>query len=96
MARRKYAHECKLETENMMKGRGVSLAQAARDLDIRHTVLRRWLKEFGANPRQTFPGLGQTRPEQQEIDRLRKEVESLKVERDILKKAATYFAKDVT
>ena len=48
MERRKYTREFKLETVNMMKGRGVSLAQAARDLDIRHTVLRRWVKEFGA------------------------------------------------
>ena len=50
MERRKYTREFKLETVNTMKGRGVSLAQAARDLDIRHTVLRRWVKEFGAHP----------------------------------------------
>ena len=85
MERRKYTREFKLETVNMMKGRGVSLAQAARDLDIRHTVLRRWVKEFGADPQHAFPGLGQMKPEQQEIDRLRKEVVRLKAERDILK-----------
>ena len=96
MERRKYAREFKLETENMMKGRGVSPAQPARDLDNRHTVLRRWFKEFEANPQHAFPGLGQIKPEQQEIDRLRKEVVRLKAERDILKKAAAYFAKDVT
>ena len=88
MERRKYTREFKLETVNMMKGRGVSLAQAARDLDIKHTVLRRWVKEFGADPQHAFPGLGQMKPEQQEIDRLRKEVMRLKAERDILKKAA--------
>src|SRR5947208_1604301 len=43
-----------------------------------------------------FPGLGQMKPEQPEIDRLRKEVAKLKAERDILKKAAAYFAKEVT
>ena len=88
MERRKYTREFKLETVNMMKGRGVSLAQAARDLDIRHTVLRRWVKEFGADPQHAFPGVGQMKPEQLEIDRLRKEVARLKAERDILKKAA--------
>ena len=97
MERRAYTREFKLETVNMLKARGVSLAQAARDLDIRHTVLRRWLKEFGADPQYTFPGLGQMKPEQQELERLRKEVVRLKAERDILKKgelANAYFAKD--
>jgi transposase len=95
MERRKYTREFKVETVNMMKSRGVSLAQAARDLDIRHTVLRRWVKEFDADPQNAFPGLGQMKPEQQEIDRLRKEVVRLKAERDILKKAAAYFAREV-
>ena len=97
MERRTYTREFKLETVNMLKARGVSLAQAARDLDIRHTVLRRWLKEFGADPQHAFPGLGQMKPEQQELERLRKEVVRLKAERDILKKgelANAYFAKD--
>ena len=88
MERRKYTREFKLETVNMMKGRGVSLAQTARDLDIRHTVLRRWVKEFGADPQHAFSGLGQMKPEQQELERLRKEVVRLKAERYILKKAA--------
>lgn len=59
-------------------------------------ILRRWVKEFGSDPKQAFPGLGQMKPEQLEIDRLRKEVAKLKAERDILKKAAAYFAKEVT
>jgi transposase len=95
MERRKYTREFQLETVNMMKGRGVSLAQAARDLDISHMVLRRWVKEFGADPQHAFPGLGQMKPEQLELDRLRKEIVRLKAERDILKKAAAYFAREV-
>jgi transposase len=59
-------------------------------------MLRRWVKEFGSGPKQAFPGLGQMKPEPLEIDRLRKEVAKLKAERDILKKAAAYFAKEVT
>jgi transposase len=54
------------------------------------------VKEFGADPVQAFPGHGQMKPEQQEIERLRREVAKLKAERDILKKAAAFFAKEAT
>jgi transposase len=57
-------------------------------------VLRKWVKEHGADPKQAFPGYGQMKPEQLEIERLRREVAKLKAERDILKEAAAYFAKD--
>jgi transposase len=43
------------------------------------------VKEFGSDPVQAFPGHGQMKPEQQEIERLRREVNKLKAERDILK-----------
>ncbi len=94
MERRKYSREFKLEAVNLVRDRGVSIVQAARDLDINHNMLRRWLKELDADPQHAFPGLGQMKPEQLEIDRLRKEVIRLKAERDILKKAAAYFARD--
>ena len=94
MERKKYSREFKLESVNLVKGRGVSIVQAARDLDLNQNVLRRWIKELGADPAHAFPGLGLMKPEQLEIDRLRKEVTRLKAERDILKKAAAYFARD--
>ena len=96
MERRKFSREFKLEAVSLVRERGVSYAQAARDLDINVNMLRRWVKEFGSDPKRAFPGLGQMKPEQLEIDRLRKEVAKLKAERDILKKAAAYFAKEVT
>jgi transposase len=92
--RRKYSREFKLEAVNLVRDRGVSIVHAARDLDLNHNVLRRWLKELDADPKHAFPGLGQMKPEQLEIDRLRKEVTRLKAERDILKKAAAYFTRD--
>ena len=95
MQRMKFSREFKLEAVNLVRERGVSIAQAARDLEINHNMLRRWVKEFGADPAHAFPGLGQMKPEQLEIDRLRKEVAKLRAERDILKKAAAYFAKEV-
>jgi transposase len=57
-------------------------------------MLHRWVKQAAADPQHSFPGQGQMKPEQIEIDRLRKEVARLKAERDILKKAAAYFARD--
>lgn len=52
------------------------------------------MKDFACDPEHGFPGHGQMKPEQAEIARLRREVVELKAERDILKKAAAYFAKD--
>ena len=96
MQRRKFGREFKLEAVKLVRERGVSVAQAARDLDVHVNVLRKWVKDFVADPVQAFPGQGQMKPEQLEIERLRREVTKLKAERDILKKAAAYFAKEST
>ena len=92
--RRQFSREFKLEAVRLVKERGVSVAQAARDLELHQTVLRSWMRELAADPQQAFPGKGVMKPEQAELDRLRKEVAKLKMERDILKKAAAYFAKE--
>ena len=96
MGRRRFNREFKVEAVRLVKDRGVSVAQAARDLDVHENVLRKWVKEFGVDPAHAFPGHRQMKPEQQEIERLRREVAKLKAERDILKKAAAYFAKEST
>ena len=95
MERRKFSREFKLEAVKLVVERGVGFAQAARDLDLHVNVLRKWVREQVADPHQAFPGKGQMKPEQLEIDRLRKEVARLRAERDILKKAAAYFARDL-
>ena len=92
--RRQFSREFKVEAVKLVAERGVSISQAARDLDLGETVLRRWVRELTADPQQAFPGNGVMKPEQAEIERLRKEVSKLKMERDILKKAAAYFAKE--
>ena len=94
MERRRFGREFKLEAVRLVRERGVSVAQAARDLDLHENLLRRWVKDFAADPQQAFPGQGQMKPEQLEIERLRREVHKLKTERDILKKAAAYFARE--
>jgi len=94
MERRKFTREFKLEAVRLIRDRGVSVAQASRDLGVHGTVLRAWVKAFADDPAQAFPGHGQMKPEQGEIARLKREVTKLKAERDILKKAAAYFAKE--
>jgi transposase len=96
MGRRRFDRAFKLEAVKLVRERGVSAAQAARDLDVHENVLRKWVKEFSADPQHAFPGQGQMKPEQQEIERLRREVIRLKAERDILKKATAFFAKEST
>ena len=94
MERRKYTREFKLEAVKLIRERGVTVAQASRDLGVHGTVLRNWVKAFADDPEHVFPGHGQMKPEQLEIAQLRREVIKLKAERDILKKAAAYFAKE--
>jgi transposase len=92
--RRRHGREFKLEAVRLVRDRGVTVGQAARDLDIHPNLLRSWMKAFEADPQEAFPGQGRMKPEQAEIERLRREVQKLKAERDILKKAAAYFAKE--
>ena len=96
MERRKFTREFKLEAVRLIRDRGVSYAQASQDLGVHASQLRDWVKAFAADPQFAFPGEGQMKPEQLEIERLRREVQKLKAERDILKKAAAYFAKEST
>ena len=94
MERRRFGREFKLEAVKLVRERGVTVAQAARDLDLHENLLRKWVKDFAADPQHAFPGQGQMKPEPLEIERLRREVQKLKAERDILKKAAAYFARE--
>ena len=92
--RLKFSRERKLEAVRLVSERGVAMAQAALDLGLHVNVLRKWLREQSADPQQAFPAHGQMKPKQLEIEKLRREVTKLKAERDILKKAAAYFARD--
>jgi transposase-like protein len=76
MERRRFTREFKVEAVKLVRERGVAVRQAARDLNVHENVLRKWVKEFGADPQQAFPGHGQMKPEQLG-----------KAERDILKKS---------
>ena len=96
MARRSFTREFKLESVRLVSERGLSVSQAARDLGIHENVLRKWVRQYREDPAHAFPGAGQMKPEQAEVAQLKNEIRKLKAERDILKKAAAYFAKDST
>jgi transposase len=94
VTRRRFSREFKLEAVRLVKERGVAIAQAARDLDVHENVLRKWVRELAAAAQTGVVGSGVMKSEQSELVRLRKENAKLRMERDILKKAAAYFAKE--
>lgn len=71
MQRRRFATEFKTEAVRLVSERGMSVAQAARDLDVHDNVLRKQVKDYVADPAQAFPVNEQMKPE---IERLRREV----------------------
>ena len=84
ITRRKFSREFKIEAVRLVTDRGVAVAQAARDLDVAESVLRRWMRELATAPVAACPGNGQMRADQAEIAALKKEVARLRAERDIL------------
>jgi transposase len=96
MGRRLFTREFKLESVKLVKERGISIAQAARDLGIGQNILGRWVREASADPKQAFPGRGQMKPDDAEVARLKRELAKTKAERDILKKTIGFFVKEPT
>jgi len=94
MGRRTFNPEFKLEAIKLVRERGVAVRQAAKDLGLHENVLRRWIHDYTQSGVQAFPGRGKQRPDDAEISRLRRELAKTKAERDILKKAIAYFAKE--
>jgi len=92
--RKRYTKEFKLDAIRLVTERGYSGAEAARNLGINANMLRRWVREYGSDESQAFRGNGKLTPEQAELRRLRAENRQLKLEREILKKAAAFFAKE--
>ncbi len=93
-ARRRYTREYKVEAVRLVTDRHVSMSQASRDLGVHLNTLRKWVREFREDPAHAFPGEGTQRPDAAELTRLRREVAKLRQERDVLKKAAAFFAKE--
>lgn len=91
--RRKFTKEFKEEAVKLVLEEGYRISEAARNLDIHENLLRRWKREFeGVDKEEPTPGSPAAM--QAELNRLRKENKRLKMEREILKKAAAFFAKE--
>ncbi|CAM2194952.1 transposase [Paraburkholderia kururiensis] len=75
--RRQFSREFKIEAVKLVTERGVSVSQAARDLDVHENVLREWVRELTVDPQQAFPGHGAMKPELAELERLKREVAKL-------------------
>ena len=90
--RKTYTAEYKLAAVKMITEQKLSVAEAARRLDVGENLLREWRKAFLAKGDQAFPGHGHPAPADDELRRLRAENARLRAERDLLKKAAAYFA----
>jgi len=89
-----YSSEFKLEAVRLFESGNLPASQVARDLGIDPGRLRVWCRDFKKNGEHAFPGSGAEAGVNAELKRLQREVIQLKKERDFLKKAATFFAKD--
>jgi len=94
MGRRQFTAEFKREAVRLARQPGMTRSQAARDLGIHVNVLRKWIEQFESGKWEASPGEPLKSAQQQELERLRRELKRVTMERDILKKAVGYFAKD--
>lgn len=94
MGRRVHSPEFKREAVKLALQPGSSKRQVAKDLGIHVNVLRHWLEQFQAGKWESAPGKALKSEQHQEIERLRRELRRAETERDILKKAVAYFAKE--
>ena len=93
--RRKFTAEFKAEAVGLCKVGDRSINQVAKALDLTETALRSWVKRSDIDVGNGPPG-GLTTAEREELTRLRRENKRLQMEREILKKAAAFFAKENT
>lgn len=77
-----------------MTGHGDGVAEAARNLGINAMMLGRWKRELEGGEDRAFPGKGRLSPDQEALHRLREENKRLRMEREILTKAAAFFANE--
>ncbi len=92
--RRSYDKEFKISAVKLVLESDKSVKAIASDLGISDNTLFNWKKKYLQDAQNAFPGKGHIKPDQEEIRRRDKEIATLKMERDILKKALAFFAKD--
>jgi transposase len=92
--RRVYNRDFKIEAVKLITDKGYTIAEASRNLGVEYSVLRRWKKQFESDPQFAFPGKGSLKPQDEELRRLKRKLDRVQEERDILKKALAYFAEE--
>ena len=92
--RKHYSKQFKIDAVKLVTEQGYKVSEAARNLGIHHSSLRNWKKQLETDGNQSFPGKGHMTSDKEELFRLRKEVKKLRMEREILKKAAAFFANE--
>ena len=90
--KRTYTREFKLEAVRFYEHSQKSMSAVERELGITPYLLSKWVRQFRQEAEQAFPGQGRLTERDEELRRLRREVEILKQERDILKKAVVIFS----
>jgi transposase len=93
-SRRTFTRDFKEEAVRLAEGSERTAAEIARDLGIHPNLIYRWRKELATEGDEAFPGQGKLKPSDEEVMRLRKELERVRQERDILKKALVFFAEE--
>ncbi len=93
--RKDFSPEFKREAVRLLDAGEKPPADLARELGVRRNQLYKWKEEVAKHGADAFPGMGRRSAAKDELARLRKELERVKEERDILKKAAAYFAKEL-
>ena len=93
--RKTYTSQFKREAVRLMESSEKPAADVARQLGVRRNQLYKWKEQSEKRGTKAFPGAGRQRGKVDELTRLRQELEKVKEERDILKKAAAYFAKEL-
>jgi transposase len=93
-SRRQFSAEFKREAVQAAKRPGSSVAKVAKELELSDSVLRRWIRQFGSGRWDAALGKELKAAPTQELERVKRELNRVRMERDILKKALAYFAKD--
>lgn len=95
MARRSFTTEFRRETAKLVVEQGYSISQACKAVDVGETAVRRWVAQYKAELSGVTPKSKALTPEQQKIQELERQVQRLNREKEILKKAAAFFATEI-
>ena len=90
---RHFTREFKLTAVRLVTEKGMPVGKVARDLDIHPNLLHLWRRKFLKEGDKAFTGKGRVKPENAETRKLRKDLEKVREQRDILKKALAVFSK---